>query len=155
MAEDLDELLDEVESRFCRPDPLSLSVLERPRGCGGGGILSNERNRAKAKENLRLPGGRAGLFWQSPLQALKPPPAPATPSCPRWLGPHRQFPIPPPGRAHLHSGSARTVASLTQARLRPRASPGELAAAGQPGVPEAVGAERAAQSPSAEPRGRP
>ncbi|XP_015448524.1 protein C8orf37 homolog isoform X2 [Pteropus alecto] len=52
MAEDLDELLDEVESKFCRPDPLSLSMIERPRGCGGG-ILSNDRNRAKAKDNLR------------------------------------------------------------------------------------------------------
>lgn len=62
MADDLDELLDEVESKFCRPDPLSLSMIERPRGCGGS-ILSNDRNRAKAKENLRLTGGRGELFW--------------------------------------------------------------------------------------------
>ncbi|XP_061027640.1 cilia- and flagella-associated protein 418 isoform X1 [Eubalaena glacialis] len=54
MAKDLDELLDEVESKFCRPDPLRLGMVERPRGGGGGGgILSNDRNRAEAKENLR------------------------------------------------------------------------------------------------------
>uniref|UniRef100_A0A673VEX7 Cilia- and flagella-associated protein 418 n=1 Tax=Suricata suricatta TaxID=37032 RepID=A0A673VEX7_SURSU len=52
MAKDLDELLDEVESKFCSPDPLWLGMVERPRGCGGG-ILSNDRNRAEAKENLR------------------------------------------------------------------------------------------------------
>ncbi|XP_046944915.1 cilia- and flagella-associated protein 418 isoform X2 [Lynx rufus] len=52
MAEDLDELLDEVESKFCRPDPLRLGMVERPRGCVGG-ILSNDRNQAEAKENLR------------------------------------------------------------------------------------------------------
>lgn len=68
MAKDLDELLDEVESKFCRPDPLRLGMVERPRGGGGGGgggggILSNDRNRAEAKENLRLTGGRGGLFW--------------------------------------------------------------------------------------------
>ncbi|KAB1257981.1 Protein C8orf37-like protein [Camelus dromedarius] len=51
MAEDLDELLDEVESKFCSPDPLRLDMVERPRG--GGGVLSNDRNRAEAKENLR------------------------------------------------------------------------------------------------------
>lgn len=53
MAEDLDELLDEVESKFCRPDPLRLGTVERPRG-GGGGFFSNDQNRAEAKENLRL-----------------------------------------------------------------------------------------------------
>nr|XP_045361396.1 cilia- and flagella-associated protein 418 isoform X2 [Camelus bactrianus] len=53
MAEDLDELLDEVESKFCSPDPLRLDMVERPRGGGGGGVLSNDRNRAEAKENLR------------------------------------------------------------------------------------------------------
>ncbi|XP_032172342.1 protein C8orf37 homolog isoform X1 [Mustela erminea] len=52
MAKDLDELLDEVESKFCRPDPPRLGMVERPRGCGGG-ILSNDRNRAEAKETLR------------------------------------------------------------------------------------------------------
>lgn len=66
MAKGLDELLDEVESKFCRPDPLSLGKVERPRGCGGGsggGILSNDWNPAEAKENLRLTGGRGGLVW--------------------------------------------------------------------------------------------
>ncbi|XP_065751780.1 cilia- and flagella-associated protein 418 isoform X2 [Phocoena phocoena] len=54
MAKDLDELLDEVESKFCRPDPLRLGMVERPRGGGGGGgILSNDQNRVEAKENLR------------------------------------------------------------------------------------------------------
>ncbi|XP_059984467.1 cilia- and flagella-associated protein 418 isoform X4 [Lagenorhynchus albirostris] len=54
MAKDLDELLDEVESKFCRPDPLRLGMVERPRGGGGGGgILSNDRNPAEAEENLR------------------------------------------------------------------------------------------------------
>ncbi|XP_032277691.1 cilia- and flagella-associated protein 418 isoform X2 [Halichoerus grypus] len=52
MAKDLDELLDEVESKFCRPDPPRLGIVQRPRGCSGG-ILSNDRNRAEAKENLR------------------------------------------------------------------------------------------------------
>ncbi|XP_012578267.1 PREDICTED: protein C8orf37 homolog isoform X3 [Condylura cristata] len=52
MAKDLDELLDEVESKFCRPDPLRLGVVERPRGCGGG-FLSPDRNRAEAKDTLR------------------------------------------------------------------------------------------------------
>ncbi|XP_057591458.1 cilia- and flagella-associated protein 418 isoform X3 [Hippopotamus amphibius kiboko] len=54
MAKDLDELLDEVESKFCRPDPLRLGMVERPRGGGGAsGILSSDRNRAEAKETLR------------------------------------------------------------------------------------------------------
>ncbi|KAK1331929.1 hypothetical protein QTO34_007605 [Cnephaeus nilssonii] len=52
MAKDLDELLDEVESKFCRPDPLRLGRAERPKGYGGG-ILSHDRNRAEAEEKLR------------------------------------------------------------------------------------------------------
>lgn len=60
MAKDLDELLDEVESKFCRPDPLRLGMAEQPKGCGGG-IPSDDRNRAEAKEKLRLPGGRRGV----------------------------------------------------------------------------------------------
>ncbi|XP_036731371.1 cilia- and flagella-associated protein 418 [Manis pentadactyla] len=53
MAKELDELLDEVESKFCKPDPLTLGTIEQPRGCSGGDILSNARNRDKAKKNLR------------------------------------------------------------------------------------------------------
>ncbi|XP_070248288.1 cilia- and flagella-associated protein 418 isoform X1 [Myotis yumanensis] len=52
MAKDLDELLDEVESKFCRPDPLRLGVAERPKGCGGG-ILGHDRSRAEENEKLR------------------------------------------------------------------------------------------------------
>lgn len=52
MAEDLDELLDEVESKFCRPDPLRLGMGEVPKGCGGL-THSGDRNRAEAKENHR------------------------------------------------------------------------------------------------------
>lgn len=52
MAKDLDELLDEVESKFCRPDPLRLGMGEVPKGCGGL-THSSDRNRAEAKENLR------------------------------------------------------------------------------------------------------
>ncbi|XP_053415327.1 cilia- and flagella-associated protein 418 isoform X1 [Nycticebus coucang] len=52
MAEDLDELLDEVESKFCRPDPLKLGMVERPKDCGGG-THSSDRNRTKKKETLR------------------------------------------------------------------------------------------------------
>ncbi|XP_066122110.1 cilia- and flagella-associated protein 418 isoform X1 [Saccopteryx bilineata] len=52
MAKELDELLDEVESKFCRLDPESLGLAERPKGCGSG-ILSNDQNGAKKKENLR------------------------------------------------------------------------------------------------------
>lgn len=62
MAKSLDELLDEVESKFCRPDPLNLGKVERPRGCSGG-ILSNDWNPAEAKDNRRLTSGRGGLFW--------------------------------------------------------------------------------------------
>ncbi|XP_012628273.1 cilia- and flagella-associated protein 418 isoform X2 [Microcebus murinus] len=52
MAEDLDELLDEVESKFCKPDALTLSMAERPTGCGGS-THSSDRNRGNAKETLR------------------------------------------------------------------------------------------------------
>lgn len=61
MAKDLDELLDEVESKFCRPDPLRLGMGEPPRGYGG--THSSDQNRAKAKEKFRLTGGRGGMFW--------------------------------------------------------------------------------------------
>ncbi|MEJ1279636.1 protein C8orf37 homolog isoform X2 [Cricetulus griseus] len=58
MAKDLDELLDEVETKFCRLDPLRLGLSERPTSCGGGGsggggTHSGDRTRAQAKENLR------------------------------------------------------------------------------------------------------
>ncbi|XP_062935870.1 cilia- and flagella-associated protein 418 isoform X3 [Cynocephalus volans] len=52
MAEDLDELLDEVESKFCRLGPLRLGLVEGPKGCGGG-THSSDRNQAEAKQNLR------------------------------------------------------------------------------------------------------
>ncbi|XP_017744330.1 PREDICTED: protein C8orf37 homolog isoform X3 [Rhinopithecus bieti] len=52
MAEDLDELLDEVESKFCTPDLLRRGVVEQPKGCDGG-THSSDRNQAEAKENLR------------------------------------------------------------------------------------------------------
>ncbi|XP_030870031.3 cilia- and flagella-associated protein 418 isoform X2 [Gorilla gorilla gorilla] len=52
MAEDLDELLDEVESKFCTPDLLRRGMVEQPKGCGGG-THSSDRNQAKAKETLR------------------------------------------------------------------------------------------------------
>ncbi|XP_077023386.1 cilia- and flagella-associated protein 418 isoform X2 [Tamandua tetradactyla] len=51
MAEELDDLLDEVESKFCSPDPLRLGIVERPTGCGT--IFSSEQNRTEAKKNLR------------------------------------------------------------------------------------------------------
>ncbi|XP_006161362.1 protein C8orf37 homolog isoform X2 [Tupaia chinensis] len=51
MAKDLDELLDEVESKFCRPDPLRLGRVERPKG-GGGGTRRLEPG-TEAKEQLR------------------------------------------------------------------------------------------------------
>ncbi|XP_008846075.1 protein C8orf37 homolog isoform X2 [Nannospalax galili] len=55
MEEDLDELLDEVESKFCRLDPLRLGQGERPKGygSGGGGTHGDDGNQAQAKENLR------------------------------------------------------------------------------------------------------
>ncbi|XP_032104542.1 protein C8orf37 homolog isoform X2 [Sapajus apella] len=52
MAEDLDELLDEVESKFCTPDLLRRGVVEQPKGCRGG-THSSDQNQAEAKENLR------------------------------------------------------------------------------------------------------
>ncbi|XP_007933045.1 protein C8orf37 homolog [Orycteropus afer afer] len=52
MAKDLDELLDEVESKFCRPDLLRLGMVQQPKGCGS--THSCDRNRAEAKQNLRL-----------------------------------------------------------------------------------------------------
>ncbi|XP_038204339.1 protein C8orf37 homolog isoform X2 [Arvicola amphibius] len=45
MAKDLDALLDEVETKFCRPDPLRLGLGERPPG--------GDRNGAEAKEDPR------------------------------------------------------------------------------------------------------
>lgn len=45
MAKDLDALLDEVETKFCNPDPLRLGLGERP--------SSGDRNRAEAKEDPR------------------------------------------------------------------------------------------------------
>ncbi|XP_006538263.1 cilia- and flagella-associated protein 418 isoform X1 [Mus musculus] len=53
MAKDLDELLDEVETKFCRLDPLRLDLGERPKGDGGGGSHSGDRNGAQEKETLR------------------------------------------------------------------------------------------------------
>ncbi|XP_052572547.1 cilia- and flagella-associated protein 418 isoform X1 [Peromyscus californicus insignis] len=58
MAKDLDELLDEVETKFCRLDPRRLGLGERPKGGGGGGgggsgSHSGDRSRAQEKENLR------------------------------------------------------------------------------------------------------
>ncbi|KAL1775598.1 C8orf37-like [Sigmodon hispidus] len=52
MAKDLDELLDEVESKFCRLDSLRLGLGEPPKGCGGGNH-SGDRNGAQEKENVR------------------------------------------------------------------------------------------------------
>ncbi|XP_008056523.1 protein C8orf37 homolog [Carlito syrichta] len=53
MAEDLDDLLDEIESKFCSPDPLRRDdKVERPKSCGGG-TYSSDRDRVRAKENLR------------------------------------------------------------------------------------------------------
>ncbi|KAK2095502.1 hypothetical protein P7K49_026918 [Saguinus oedipus] len=54
MAEDLDELLDEVESKFCTPDLLRRGVVEQPKGCRGG-THSSDRSQAEAKENLSPP----------------------------------------------------------------------------------------------------
>lgn len=48
-----DELLDEVESSFCRPDPLRLGTVERPRG-GGGGFFSNDQNRAGGERESQV-----------------------------------------------------------------------------------------------------
>lgn len=45
MAKDLDALLDEVETKFCSPNPLRLGLGERP--------PSGDRNGAEAKEDPR------------------------------------------------------------------------------------------------------
>lgn len=80
MAKDLDELLDEVETKFCRLESLGLDLDERPedgdRGGGGG------RNEAEERASLRLT--RAGGRFCSPT-----PPSAAAPA--RGLGrcPHR------------------------------------------------------------------
>ncbi|XP_007532273.1 cilia- and flagella-associated protein 418 [Erinaceus europaeus] len=50
MAQDLDELLDEIEAKLCRPDPLKLGKAEQSRG---GDLLGRERQRAEMMENLR------------------------------------------------------------------------------------------------------
>ncbi|XP_060241959.1 cilia- and flagella-associated protein 418 isoform X1 [Meriones unguiculatus] len=50
MAKDLDELLDEVETKFCRLEPLRLDLEERP----GGGTRGGGRNQAQAEEDLRF-----------------------------------------------------------------------------------------------------
>lgn len=68
MAKDLDELLDEVETKFCRLDPLRLDLGERPKGGGGGGgTHSGDRNGAQEKETLRLTRA-GGRFWYSPAR---------------------------------------------------------------------------------------
>lgn len=69
MAKDLDELLDEVETKFCRLDSLRLDLGERPKG-GGGGTHSGDRNGAQEKETLRLTRA-GGRFWYSPAQGLE------------------------------------------------------------------------------------
>ncbi|XP_005381886.2 PREDICTED: protein C8orf37 homolog isoform X1 [Chinchilla lanigera] len=55
MAKDLDELLDEVESKFFRPDPLRLDKDRRTKDGGGGGgtTQSNEWTRTQPKGDLR------------------------------------------------------------------------------------------------------
>lgn len=45
MAKDLDALLDEVETKFCSPEPLRLGLGELPPG--------GDRNGAEAKEDPR------------------------------------------------------------------------------------------------------
>ncbi|XP_013368254.1 PREDICTED: protein C8orf37 homolog isoform X3 [Chinchilla lanigera] len=56
MAKDLDELLDEVESKFFRPDPLRLDKDRRTKDGGGGGgtTQSNEWTRTQPKGDLRF-----------------------------------------------------------------------------------------------------
>ncbi|XP_051016058.1 cilia- and flagella-associated protein 418 [Acomys russatus] len=51
MAKDLDELLDEVETKFCMLEPLRLG--ERPKGSGGGTSQGGDRNGAQEEEDLR------------------------------------------------------------------------------------------------------
>lgn len=95
MAKDLDELLDEVETKFCRLDPLRLGLGEQP--TGGGGTHSGDRTRAREEENLRLTraGGRPGTALLGP----KPPSAAARS---RGLGPRclSSRPGRPPIAAH-------------------------------------------------------
>lgn len=77
MAKDLDELLDEVETKFCRLDPLRLDLGERPKGGGGGGSThSGDRNGAQEKDTLRLTRA-GGRFWDIPARGPKPPSAAA------------------------------------------------------------------------------
>lgn len=77
MAKDLDELLDEVETKFCRLDPLRLDLGERPKsGGGGGGTHSGDRNGAQEKDTLRLTRA-GGRFWDIPARGPKPPSAAA------------------------------------------------------------------------------
>ncbi|XP_006900422.1 PREDICTED: protein C8orf37 homolog [Elephantulus edwardii] len=53
MEKDLDDLLDEVETKFCRPEPLRLGLGPPPKVCGGGNQSSN-RNGTEAKKTLRV-----------------------------------------------------------------------------------------------------
>lgn len=104
MAKDLDELLDEVETKFCRLDPLRLDLGERPKGGdgGGGGSHCGDRNGAQEKETLRLTQA-GGRFWYSPARGPKPPSAATRPRglgcCPRPRRPSGHGADPAPGRA--------------------------------------------------------
>lgn len=137
MAKDLDELLDEVESKFCRPDPLRLGMGEVPKGCGGL-THSSDRNRAEAKENLRLTDGRGGLLWEGGMYRCKSqsrrPPLPRTRenraatcwSSPRWDADPR-LPSPQDNAPPRLSSTFLAACPSTQTPP-PWASPGELAA---------------------------
>lgn len=61
MAQDLDELLDEIEAKLCRPDPLKLGKAEQSRG---GDLLGREQQRAEMMENLRCTGEKGGPTWE-------------------------------------------------------------------------------------------
>lgn len=102
MAKDLDELLDEVETKFCRLDPLRLDLGERPKGDGGGGSHSGDRNGAQEKETLRLTQA-GGRFCYSPARGPKPASAAARPRglgcCPSPRRPSGHGSDPAPGRA--------------------------------------------------------
>lgn len=93
MAEDLDELLDEVETKFCRLDPLRLDLGELPKG---GGTHSGDRNGAQEKETLRLTRA-GGRFWYSPAWGPKPPSVGARPAA--WAAVHHS---PRPRRPSCH-----------------------------------------------------